>query len=755
MKISVADRGPALGRPASSRYYVSMVYARLDQERALAKDELDSAFARGGNEGYSALMDREARADELARRVARLSAVERGLCFGRIDDRDGERLYIGRMGLRDERKSTVLVDWRAPAARHFHTATPATPGPVSRRRHIHTHGRTVVGVYDEAFDLDHLSDAEQSALVGEATLLASLGRGRTGRMGEVVATIQSEQDDIIRAPLSGALVLQGGPGTGKTVAALHRAAYLLYTHREILERRGILVVGPNAVFLRYIGDVLPALSETDVVFTTVGTLYPGVEAQSSDRPASAAVKGDPRMVDVLADAVAQHQRAPKTRLRVETHDMELSVDASVCREVRDRGRALRLPHNVARKLVVTELLDALAQDQARQLDQPADAVDLRLSAAALWAEEPVRSAIDALWPPLSPTGFLRYLLTSPEVLDRAAQGLTPSERDALRADPAAAWSVEDVPLIDELAELLGADNSARLAAERRAGERLEDDLRYAQGVLEYTGLAEDKLMTAEDLAVRAETPKTPETTTERAVRDRTWAYGHVIVDEAQELSSMAWRTVLRRVPTRSLTIVGDTAQTSNAGGARSWSTALTPHLGTRWSERRLTVNYRTPAQIMEVASEVHHLFAPDAAPLESVRTDGETPRSVRISDTEFPHALPALVDEELAEVQKPDDPGTGRLAVLVADTRHAEVTAILPDAARAGMSALDAPVAVLTVAQAKGLEFDVVITHATRKLTIVYDDRLPDVLLGLEPEGEAGETVASPVSNTTPRRSPR
>ncbi|QVQ54658.1 AAA family ATPase [Spiractinospora alimapuensis] len=731
-----------------------MVYARLDHERALAKDELDNAFARGGNDGYSALMDREARADELARRVARLSAVERGLCFGRIDDQEGERLYIGRMGLRDEWKSTVLVDWRAPAARHFYTATPATPGPVTRRRHIHTDGRTVVGVYDEAFDLERLSDDERSALVGEAALLASLGRGRTGRMGEVVATIQAEQDEIIRAPLSGALVVQGGPGTGKTVAALHRAAYLLYTHREILERRGILVVGPNAVFLRYIGDVLPALGETDVVFTTVGTLYPGVEAQSSDRPATAAVKGDLRMVDVLANAVAQHQRAPKTRLRVEVHDMELSVNASVCREIRDRGRDLRLPHNVARKLVVTELLDALAQDQARQLDQPVDAVDLRLSAAALWAEEPVRSAIDALWPPLSPTGFLRYLLTSPEVLDRAAPELTPAERDALRADPAAAWSVEDIPLIDELAELLGEDNSARLAAERRAGERREDDLRYAQGVLEYTGLAEDKLMTAEDLAERADAPKAQETTAQRAGRDRTWAYGHVIVDEAQELSAMAWRTVLRRVPTRSLTIVGDTAQTSNAGGARSWSTALGPHLGSRWSERRLTVNYRTPAPIMDVASEVLRCFAPESASVTSARTDGEAPRSVRAGGAQLSRVLPGLVERELAGVREPDDPGTGRLAVLVPDARHAEVAAILPDAERAGTSALDAPASVLSVAQAKGLEFDVVvivdpaeilaqspmgardlyvaITRATRVLTVVYEDNLPEVLQGVE-----------------------
>ncbi|MEV6982560.1 ATP-binding domain-containing protein [Sphaerisporangium sp. NPDC051017] len=513
----------------------------------------------------------------------------------------------GRAGLRDADDALVLIDWRAPAARPFYTATPSDPGPLVRRRHLHTRGRTVVHLDDEVFDLGRMSEPDRRTLVGEAALMAALRRGRTGRMGDVVATIQAEQDQVIRSGLPGALVVQGAPCTGKTVAALHRAAYLLYAHRDTLERRGVLVIGPNALFLRYIGQVLPALGETDVVLTTVGELYPGVRATAQDTPEAAIVKGDTRMTEVIRAAVRDRQRVPegdlvvgvpvKTSVRggveVVVERMTLHVDHATCVRARDRARAVRNPHNVARKLFVDSALTALALDEAERLD--------------------------------------------------------------------------------------------------------------------------------------------------------------VIVDEAQELSAMAWRTVMRRIPTRSLTVVGDVAQTGSAAGARSWAEMLDPYVRGRWREARLLVNYRTPAEIMEVAADVLKAVDPAQRPPISVRDGEAPPRAVRAARADLATVLPELVRSELEQVT---GLGEGRLAVLTPDARHGEIAALLPGSASAlTAEALDSPSAVLTVTQSKGLEFDAVIvlapdeilaqgpkggqdlyvaiTRATRRLTVVHENALPPMLARL------------------------
>src|SRR5690606_18572859 len=283
---------------------VSRMYARLDVERQKAETALREGPAAGGGSAFQARVESAVATEEAARRLARLNGVERGLCFGRIDHRadgdgPGDTLYIGRIGLRDDDHEPMLIDWRAPAARPFYTATPGAPGTLARRRELRRRGGEVVGLDDEVFDLDGLDESERAGIVGEAALLAALRRGRTGRMSDVVATIQEEQDQVIRSGLHGVLVVQGGPGTGKTVAALHRAAYLLYTHRDVLERRGVLVVGPNATFLRYIDQVLPGLGETDVALATVGELYPGLKAKATDTPEVAVIKGDLRMADVV------------------------------------------------------------------------------------------------------------------------------------------------------------------------------------------------------------------------------------------------------------------------------------------------------------------------------------------------------------------------------------------------------------------------------------------------------------------------
>lgn len=741
---------------AAEQDYVSTLYERLDVVRAETEQALRETHGRGGTGTRQARIEREVTAQEQAQRLARLSSVERGLCFGRIDHRGtgeapGQTLYIGRVGLRDADHDLLLIDWRAPAAAPFYAATPNSPGSLVRRRHLHTRDRRVIAIDDEVFDLDGLSESDRRTLVGEAALLAALRRGRTGRMSDVVATIQTEQDRVIRSGLPGVLVVQGGPGTGKTVAALHRAAYLLYTHRRTLARRGVLVVGPNAAFLRYIGQVLPSLGETDVVLSTLGGLFPGVSATATEPHESARIKGDPRMAALVREAVRDRQRAPRRGIEVRVDGMVLRVDAAACRRARDRGRSSRRPHNLARKAVVKDLLTALARDQARQLSQPMDDEDLRYARSALWEEDAVREALDRLWPFLAPQRLLTELFSSADTLRSAASGraqLSPAEQRVLLRAPGAEWTVADVPLLDEAAELLGEDDSAAQEMERLAEQERRAEERYAQGVLELTGLAGQGFIDARTLAERNRDPGSLLTTAERAGEDRTWAYGHVIVDEAQELSAMAWRMVMRRVPTRSMTVVGDVAQTSSPAGARSWGQMLDPYVKGRWREERLLVNYRTPAEIMAVAADVLAHVAPEQEPPESVRDGDAPPRAVRVAPERLGADLPALVDEELAEI------GEGRLAVIAPDARLDQVRRAVPAAASGSApDALDSAVAVLTTTQAKGLEFDsvivvapsgivaqspqgghdlyVAITRATRRLTVVHEEPLPSMLEGL------------------------
>ncbi|MGC5016284.1 HelD family protein [Streptosporangium sp. DT93] len=787
--------------------HVGRLYERLDTVRRETEVALRAEYARGEAGGpRQARIEREVASAEHARRLARLSAVERDLCFGRIDDTGGETLYIGRIGLRDADREIVLTDWRAPAARPFYTATPATPEGLVRRRHLHLRGRDVVGLDDEVFDLDRLSDGDRRTLVGEAALMASLRRGRTGRMGDVVATIQTEQDRVIRSDLAGALVVQGGPGTGKTVAALHRAAFLLYAHRDVLERRGVLVVSPTSLFSRYIGQVLPSLGETDVVLSSLGELHPGVHAVAADPPAAAVVKGDPRMAGVVAAALADRRRVPEGDLEVSipvrtsvrdgievvVERMTLTVDHDTCVRARDRAANVRHPHNVARGLFLVDMLRALAVDEAVRLDGPLEEDDLRYARKVLWSQPAVREALDALWPALTPERLIADLLASPEALRSAAPALSGAERAALLRPYGGPWTVGDVPLLDEAAELLGEDDDVAAAAGpalREAGDDddgADDEELYALGVLEFTGLLEDGMMVAGALADRHRAPAPARTTAERARADRRWAYGHVIVDEAQELSAMAWRTVMRRIPARSLTVVGDIAQTGSAAGARSWGEMLDPYVRGRRRQETLTVNYRTPVEIMRVAADVLAAVAPDRHPPESVREGGSPPRAVRLdldaplspgvsprgpddrddTDTDIgtgagagagagagteaamgaaagPGALVALVEEELAEI------GEGRLAVIVPDARHDRIAALFP----ASGDVLDSPVAVLTVTASKGLEFDAVvvvepaeiltqapmggndlyvaITRATRRLTVTHRGEVPPMLSGL------------------------
>ncbi len=757
---------PAVGYAAAVRAeqeYVTMLYGLLDQARERSRRELAGVRAGGGAGGtHQARLERDISASEHAKRLAQLDLTERGLCFGRTDDEKRNTLYIGRIGLRDDDYELKLIDWRAPAARPFYAATPRNPAGLVRRRHIYTRRRAVTGVDDEVFDLDKLSEADRSTLSGEAALIAAVSSARTGRMADVVATIQAEQDRVIRADLPGVLVVQGGPGTGKTVAALHRAAYLLYTHRRVLERRGVLVIGPNATFLRYISQVLPSLGETDVVLHTLGDLFPGVHATDTRDPA-AVIKGDERMVRVLQQAVRDRQAVPERDIIVNAEGVDVPLAREAILRARDRARSTRKPHNVARKLFVTELLTDLARAEARVLNRPLDAEDVPDARARLWDSDGVSAALDALWPLLTPEMLLAGLLRSPQAIRSAAGSvLDHSERERLtRQDHPSRWTVADVPLLDEAAELLGVDDSAQQAARRAAERARRAEQEYAQEVLDNVvvqgmefsmTVGQLGMLDAARLSDWNSGGGVAFSTAERAAADRTWAYGHVIIDEAQELSPMAWRMVLRRNPARSMTVVGDVAQTGSPAGATSWKDMLTPLVGRRWREERLTVNYRTPKEIMVVAADVLASASPAERPPDSVRSEGVPPAAIRAGDGGLAACVAARVHADLAEIGGAD---AGRLAVIAPDALAGSLAPAIPEAVPGDQpESLDSAAALLTVAQAKGLEFDrvivadpsgilaqsqngahdlyVAVTRATHRLTVVHEGELPDPLRSLQ-----------------------
>jgi DNA helicase IV len=687
---------------AQEQTYLTMLYERLDALRAQTVQRLGAVRLGPTAENDQGWSERESFAQEYQDRFAELDAAERSLCFGRLDFDDGDRLYVGRLGLRSEDRDLLLVDWRARAAEPFYRATPRQRYAVIRRRNLHTVGRRVVRLDDDVLDLDAVDETQ---LTGEAALLASLRRGRTGRMDDIVATIQADQDRIIREDLRGILVVEGGPGTGKTVVALHRAAYLLYTYRRQLARRGILVIGPNATFLRYIDQVLPSLGENDVVLATIGSLFPGVDARRPESSQAARIKGNAKMAGVLSRAVTDQRQTPASTIEIKVDGITYRLTPRTCGQARAEAERDRdpdtdapLPHNTARRTFINSVVRQLVRQHVRELGgrriwQPGDEEDLRAELATAPA---VQAVLDVLWPELTPQRLLTQLYQQPHRLD-----LTDQERTAIARDTPVPWTPADVPLLDELAELVGPPAAAeRAARRRRAADEADraEALQYAAQLV--TQLAADDAIVLPPLEVDAFTNWIADRNTgagadgmlaERALQDRTWAYGHVIVDEAQELSSMAWRMVLRRCPTRSMTVVGDLAQTAAPGGADSWAQVLDPVAPGRWRTARLTVNYRTPKPVMALAAA---LLPSAADPPVSVRDCAESPWYVRAGD------LADLVRRETELI------GTGRVAVIAPPARATETAAML------GLSPgldLDAPVAVLTPEQAKGLEFDSVI----------------------------------------------
>ena len=602
----------------------------------------------------------------LVRRVRALADSPRALCFGRIDGSDGSSWHVGRRHVEDSDGDPVVVEWRAPVALPYYRASRADPMGLVRRRQFVVDGRSLLSIGD-----DHLGGpanasapaqrdrAAGAELRGGEALLVELERARSGEMADIVATIQPEQDEIIRAPAGGVLAVQGGPGSGKTAVGLHRAAYLLYGD-DAMARANILVVGPNRTFLRYIGQVLPALGESAVVQTTLVDLVPEVDGArgAPDDPAAERLKGDPRMAEVLARAVAARRRTDPADLEVGVGVRRLVIPAADVDAAAERIAARRLPHATGRAVLRAQLLAELARRWEEAVGTPpADGAaferDVRAAPAFV-------AAVDRRWPSVTPATVVTELLTRPQSLAAAAAGvLDEAEQRLLRRRRAREWTPADAALVDEVKQLV-------------------------------------------------------------AGQSRT--YGHVIVDEAQDLSPMQLRMLARRCPAGSMTLLGDLAQCVGVWGHEAWEevAAWLPTAG-GFRVAELRRGYRSPAQVLELAARLLPEAAPQVRPTTAVRPGRSNPRLVGAAGAGLGAAVVAETDRLRGEwatvaVVAP----TGMVGPLVDELRAA-----LPDrtVGVAGVDGLGRPVTVVAAEGVKGLEFDAVIVVEPDEIVGERSDR--------------------------------
>ena len=690
--------------------YIDYAHSCLETSRESAM-RVQSMVEVGDGGTHQARFERDVIRDSVIARLDQLDVGDASLVFGRVDASDpdklsrtdgqspgeGDSFHIGRVAVWDEDQEPVVVDWRAPVAEPFYRATGSEPMGLVRRRHFSTRGQTLLGLEDEYFGdggIERNAANLEGRLRGEQTLRASLESARTGRLGDIVATIQGEQDEIIRSPMPGILIVQGGPGTGKTVVALHRAAYLLYTHRFPLEGQGVLVLGPNRVFLTYIEQVLPSLGEAGVELGVLADLIPEFKILGRDLESIARVKGDDRMTDVLYRAVLDRERALRDDLVLGfgLQRLRLSVDASkrIVKQARRRSRN----HNSGRRIVEDAVYEHLAESARGDYE----AEDLRES---LHGTLEMREVFEWMWPVLTPTQFLHDLFGSAALLRSAGRRhLDDAEVELLaraRSDTAddVVWTVDDVPLLDEARWMLGP----------RSGKKS-----------------------------RTEPVRT---------------YGHIVIDEAQDLSPMQLRMVARRSLNGSLTIVGDIAQATGAWAHDGWESVLR-HLPVKREPRQaeLTVGYRLPGPTMDVAARVLAIAAPQLTPPRAVRSEGVEPRFVASATRDLAAGVVDAVRAELGEA------ASGNLAVITPASLTDEVSEALAaagvDHGQAYRGALEQQVTVVPVGLVKGLELDmavvvepsrivseqrqglralyVALTRATQRLIVVHTEPLPACL---------------------------
>lgn len=671
---------------AVEQQHVDHVYERLAVAAVEARNVEAESRARFTSdradwlreESGTALFERDAFAYQAAKRLAVLDEEHEGLVFGRLDlGSDDETRYIGRLGVRDEDYEPLVIDWRAPAAEAFYRATPTNPMGVVRRRVLRCRDDKVIGLEDDLLDTDAQTDL---TIIGEGALMASLSRARGAHMRSIVATIQAEQDEAIRAPYQGITTIAGGPGTGKTVVALHRAAYLLYTHRKRLERGGVLVVGPSDLFMNYIERVLPGLGEDAVTLRSVGRVADDVLGTGSDRQDEAAVailKGSLSMVKLLRRLVnAPVVAEPAQLLRVSIKGEILHVDAKTLAVLRNQVLASRKV-NQARELAEHVLLDTLyTRLPASVADTERDEFDEQITSQASW-----RMFMNAWWPTLSAEQTLARLAER-SVLAEVANGILGGHEQELLANslghargyipdagrPRPEWTVSDIALLDELVDILGpipapVDEEPTLFVDSAVAE----------------------LVTTADLLTDRREPE----------EDLRSYYSHVLVDEAQDITPMQWRMIRRRGPQASWTIVGDPAQSSYPDSAQT-ERALRDLAG-RAPQRtfRLATNYRSPAEVMDLAGRYISAHLPSADLPNAVRSTGIEPELLSTDE----EGLATRVRELVARLGRQVE---GTVGVIVPPSRLETIEELDLDGGSGRVS-------VISPLQAKGLEYDAVL----------------------------------------------
>ena len=672
--VSAFDRELAI-----EQAHVDLVYAQLEKATASARRS-----ARAGRTMYTsdrgtwmreedgtAMFERDAFAFQAAKRLAVLDAEHEGLVFGRLDLADSDVRYIGRIGVRDEDYEPLVIDWRARAAEPFYRATPSIPMDVTRRRVLRCRNDKVVGIEDDLLDPRGAGDL---VIIGEGALMAALQRSRGRHMRDIVATIQAEQDEAIRAEVQGVTIISGGPGTGKTVVALHRAAYLLYSNRRRFERGGILVVGPSSLFMNYIERVLPSLGEDSVTLRSIGSVASDVLGVSADRnydAAAASIKGSLRMAPLLKRLVnlpLVDPGADGARQRVTVKGEVLGLDAPALDRLRVEVLA-RHKVNRGREAAESALLAALVAQVPAEVDLEQDAIEDLITSSAQW-----RMFVNAWWPTLSPTEVLRRL-DDVAITRQVAVGLLDSaeQRVLTESFSAASWSVADIALLDELAALLGP-------------EPVED----ADESVFIEGGRDQELVTTAD---RLSRPREEDPDAEP--HD---VYAHLLVDESQDITPMQWRMLRRRGAHASWTIVGDTAQSSWPDPAES-ERAIAELIGHGPSRtHRLSLNYRSPAEVFALAAEVVRRTFPTADLPEAVRSTGVPPELLATGPK-------LLIGTVVARAERLLDEVSGTVGVIAPPSRIARVREALAPLASERLL-------VVTPLQAKGLEYDGVIVVA-------------------------------------------
>ena len=708
---------------AEEQEFLDLALVALEHMREEAMTMRDNA-AVANMRGAGDLVERDVVMSTALTRLDQLAIGDQPLFFGRIDydvNAEGTRdvYHVGRLAVSDEQLNALVVDWRAPVAEAFYRATGVESLGLSRRRHVAIRGHEVVGVEDEYFadangDLMVPEDEARSAtpeglvdggmaLGGPGALLAALGRARTGRMGDIIATIQGEQDRIIRNPLAGILLVQGGPGTGKTAVALHRAAYLLFTHRSTLERQGVLVVGPNPLFLNYIENVLPSLGESGVTLATISELVTNVEVGARESEELDQLKGDIRMVKVLARALRTRQHPLRDDVEIPVGRAILNLKATWSKEIVERARRRPGNHNQRRSAVGRELALRMANEYHSRFVKNSDEEISQVNelADAIRATQQFKIALQRIWPRLTGQDLLHDLFGAPALIRAAAKDILNDDEITMLHRPRSAnledvlWTKADAALIDEARILLGPRKKPRPKPKLGDSGILDGvDLDAYAGNVRQAALRE-----AERLAP---------TQSQELDEAEFVTYGHIVVDEAQDLSPMELRVLKRRDLTGSMTIVGDMGQATTGGSSASWNAVLEVLEPRREPARvDLTVSYRTPEEVLNFAEPTLKEASPDLEAPKPVRRAGSVPTVEVVAPSSFAATLSAAVKRECENVHP------GRVAVIVTSSRVDEIVSILN---AAGLDAIDprelesrglsADLVVLAAEGANGLEFD-------------------------------------------------